>query len=277
MPSRCYADLHIHSTSSDGTFTASQVVEHASEIGLKAISLTDHDTVGGVAEAINTGNRFGLTVIPGIEMGSDAGGKDIHMLGYFIEYHDDNLLSILEDLKVQRLSRADEMCSKLSEANMPVSVEEALALAPGGVLTRAHIARAVVKKGYLDSVNSVFERYLGNGLSCFVPKYNLTIDKVIATIKDAGGLPILAHPKLSKIDDMIGSLVDKGLRGIEVYCLDHNKADIKRYLKIADDYDLLVTGGSDCHGPRTPGRFFMGECGVTEDRVAALIAAANHA
>ncbi len=276
MPSRFYADLHIHSTSSDGTFTPSQVVEHAAEIGLKAISLTDHDTIGGLTEAIEAGDRIGLRIIPGMEMGSDVGGNDIHILGYFIDYRDQKLLSTLEELKVQRLSRADEMCSRLSKANMPVTVDEALALAPGGVLTRAHIARAVVNKGYLDSVNSVFERYLGNGLSCFVPKYNLTIDKVIKTIIDAGGLPVLAHPKLSKIDDMIDSLVEKGLRGIEVYCLDHYPGDVKRYLKIADDHDLLVTGGSDCHGPRTPGRFFMGECGVSEDRVDALTAASRH-
>lgn len=275
MPNKYYADLHTHSTASDGTFTASEVVEHANDIGLKAISLTDHDTVGGVAEAIRTGERLGLKVIPGIEMGSDSDGKDIHVLGYFIDYRDEKLLSILEELKIQRLSRAEEMCFKLAQAKMNVSVDDALALAPGGVLTRAHIARAVVNKGYADSVNKVFERYLGNGKSCFVPKYNLSVEDVIDTIKAAGGLPVLAHPKLSGVDNRIESLVGTGLCGIEVYCLDHTKADVKRYLRITDHFSLVATGGSDCHGPRTPGRFSMGDCGVSEDRVRALIAAAN--
>jgi 3',5'-nucleoside bisphosphate phosphatase len=275
MPSKYFADLHTHSTSSDGTFTVSEVIEHAKEIGLKAISLTDHDTVGGVAEAIETGDKLGLQVVPGIEMGSDAGGKDIHVLGYFINYRDPKLLHILEELKTQRLSRAEDMCAKLTASKMPISVADALALAPGGVLTRAHIARSVVLKGYARTVNEVFELYLGNGKSCFVPKYNNSVDEVIDTIKAAGGLPVLAHPKLSRVDDRIESLVGMGLKGIEVYCLDHKADDIKRYLKLTDHFKLVATGGSDCHGPRTPGRFLMGECGVSEDRFKALIAAAH--
>jgi predicted metal-dependent phosphoesterase TrpH len=273
MPSKFFADLHIHSTSSDGTFTVLEVVEHAAQIGLRAISLTDHDTVGGVGEAILAGDKLGLKVIPGIEMGSDAGGKDIHVLGYFIDYQDQSFLNTLEELKKQRLSRAEEMCAKLTTAKMPISVDEALALAPGGVLTRAHIARAIVKKGYVHSVNEVFDRYLGNGKACFVPKFNLSVEDVIDIIVAAGGLPVLAHPKLSGVDDRIESLVGLGLRGLEVYCLDHDKADIKRYLRLTDHFKLLATGGSDCHGPRTPGRFLMGECGVNEDRFKALIAA----
>ena len=275
MPSRYYADLHTHSTASDGTFTVAEVVGHAKEIGLRAISLTDHDTVGGVAEAIETGDKLGLKVIPGIEMGSDAGGKDIHVLGYFIDYLDKILIDKLEELKIQRLSRAEEMCAKLTRAKMPITVDEALSLAPGGVLTRAHIARAVVQKGYVSSVNEVFASYLGNGMSCFVPKYNLSVEKVIDIIKAAGGLPVLAHPKLSGVDDRIESLVDMGLRGIEVYCLDNKAADVRRYLKLTDHFKLVATGGSDCHGPRTPGRFLMGECGVNEDRFNTLIAASN--
>jgi 3',5'-nucleoside bisphosphate phosphatase len=275
MPSKYYADLHMHSTSSDGTFTVTEVVEHAKRVGLKAISLTDHDTVGGVSEAIKAGGKLGLKVIPGIEMGSDAGGKDIHVLGYFIDYRDKKLLDALEELKKQRLSRAEEMCARFTDENMPITVDEALSLAPGGVLTRAHIARAIVNKGYAMSVNEVFNVYLGNGKTCFVPKYNLSVEDVIDIIKAAGGLPVLAHPKLSGVDERIESLVNMGLRGIEVFCLDHKKDDIRRYLEITDQFKLLATGGSDCHGPRTPGRFLMGECGVDEERFNALVSAAN--
>lgn len=276
MPNKVYADLHIHSTASDGTFTPAEVVRHAADIGLKAISLTDHDTVAGVEEAIKAGKELGIEVLPGIEMGSDVSGHDIHILGYFIDVCDKTFLEYLEKLKEKRIGRAVEMCARLTERNMPVTLDEALALAPGGVLTRAHIARAIVEKGHASSVNEVFDKHLANGKSCFVPKYNETADDVIDTIIKAGGLPVLAHPKLSGIDNRIESLTASGLRGVEAYCLDHNSDDIKRYLGWADRLGLLVTGGSDCHGPRTPGRFFMGESGVSKDRLASLKEASKH-
>lgn len=277
MPSSFYADLHIHSAASDGTFTPLEVVSHAREVGLKTIALTDHDTVAGVTQAIKAGDEIGLEVIPGIEMGSDVDGRDIHILGYFIDCRNRAFLAGLEDLKLKRLSRAEEMCARLTERGMPIDVNDGLKLATGGVLTRAHIGRAVVDKGYAASVNEVFAKYLGNGKPCFVPKYNETAGGVIRAIIKAGGLPVIAHPKLSGIDNRIEDLVAAGLRGIEAYCMDHGKEDVRRYLSLADHYGLLVTGGSDCHGPRTPGRFMMGQCGVSEKRVYALKAAAKHA
>jgi hypothetical protein len=274
MPNKVYADLHTHSTASDGTFTAAEVVSHAAEIGLKAISLTDHDSVAGVSSAMQAGVEHGVEVIPGIEMGSDVSGHDIHILGYFIETDNADFLRYLENLKSKRIGRAEEMCGRLTSRKMPITIDEALALAPGGVLTRAHIARALVNKGYVTSVNEVFEKYLANGKPCFVPKYNETADDVIDTILKAGGLPVLAHPKLSAMDNRIESLTAAGLRGLEVYCIDHRPGDIRRYLRLADKLGLLVTGGSDCHGPKTPGRFLMGYCGVNKDRLTALKEAA---
>lgn len=262
MPSKFYADLHIHSRASDGSFSPAETVSNAAQVGLKAIALTDHDTVAGVAEAVEAGKRLNIGVIPGIEMGSDIDGRDIHVLGYFVDYNDAVFLAYLTELAENRLTRAAEMCEKLTAAGAPLTLDDAKSQAPGNVLTRAHIARAVVAKGHARSVSEVFNVYLGNGKSCFVPKYNLTSADVISAIIKAGGIPVLAHPKLSKIDYAIEGLVGEGLAGIEAYCIDHNREDINRYLETANRYGLVVTGGSDCHGPHTPGRFTMGTCGV---------------
>lgn len=270
MPSKFYADLHVHSRASDGTFTPAEAVSNAAQAGLRGMSLTDHDTVAGVAEAIQAGKKLGIEVIPGIEMGSDMHGRDIHVLGYFVDFESDRFLSYLDELEEKRLVRAEEMCKKLTAAGAKVTLDEARAQATGNILTRAHIARAVVAKGQAHSVTEVFNVYLGNGKSCFVPKYNLTSADVIKSIIGAGGLPVLAHPKLSRIDDEIENLIGEGLAGLEVYCLDHGPEDIKRYLGIAEKHGLVVTGGSDCHGPHTPGRFTMGSCGVDKARFEAL-------
>ena len=206
-------------------------------------------------------------------MGSDISGHDIHILGYYIDYRDQAFRASLEDLKLKRLSRAEEMCRRLSEHGLDITVSESLKLATGGVLTRAHIARAVVGKGLAPSAADVFEKHLGNGRPCFVPKYNLSAAEVISVIKDIGGIPVLAHPKLSRIDAEIDEFAGQGLMGIEAYCLDHDVTDVARYIAVAENLGLLVTGGSDCHGPRTPGRFMMGACGVDKKRFEALKAA----
>ena len=273
MQSNVYADLHIHTTASDGTFSPKEAVENAAKIGLGAAAITDHDSVDSLPDALATGKSLGVEIVPGIEMGSDISDRDIHILGYYIDYRDRAFRASLEDLKLKRLSRAEEMCRRLSERGLNVTVGESLKLATGGVLTRAHIARAVVGKGLAPSVSDVFEKHLGNGQPCFVPKYNLSAVEVISVIKDIGGIPVLAHPKLSRIDAEIADFASHGLMGIEAYCLDHDAADVARYISIAENLGLLVTGGSDCHGPRTPGRFMMGACGVDKERFEALKAA----
>ena len=275
MPSKVYADLHIHSNASDGTFTPAETVEHAAALGLSAMALTDHDTVGGLPEALEAAGRAGIDFVPGIEMGSDVGDRDIHLLGYFVDYTAPGFLAYLADLKEKRHARAAEMCERLTAAGMPLTLADALRQTTSGLLTRAHIARAVVAAGYARNIGEVFELHLGNGKPCFVPKYNFTAGQVIEAIKGAGGVPVLAHPQLSRVDEKIPELVDQGLRGVEGYCLDHGPRDIARYLELAKKYDLLVTGGSDCHGPSTPGRFTMGSCGVDKTRLDLLKQAAG--
>ncbi len=275
MPSKVFADLHIHSLASDGTFTPTEVVNRAGELGIHALALTDHDTVAGVAEAAEAARSAGLDFIPGIEMGSDVGDRDIHILGYFVDYEAAAFLNYLTDLKDKRLTRAAEMCERLTAAGMPLTLDDALRQTSNGLLTRAHIARAVVAAGYARNLGEVFELHLGNGKPCFVPKDNFTAGDVIEAIKTAGGVPVLAHPQLSHADEKIPELVEQGLMGLEGYCLDHKRHDIDRYLTLADQYGLVITGGSDCHGPRTPGRFTMGSCGVDENRLRLLKQAAG--
>lgn len=275
MPSKVFADLHIHSNASDGTFTPTEAVANAASLGLGALALTDHDTVGGLKAAAAAARVNDIDFVPGIEMGSDVEDRDIHILGYFIDYDQPGFLTYLADLKEKRLERAAEMCERLTAAGMPLTLEDTLGQTANGLLTRAHIARAVVAAGYARNIGEVFELYLGNGKSCFVPKYNFTAADVIDTIKGVGGVPVLAHPQLSRVDDRIPDLVEQGLMGVEAYCLDHGPSDIERYLRLADKYGLLITGGSDCHGPRTPGRFTMGSCGVDQARLEVLKRAAG--
>jgi 3',5'-nucleoside bisphosphate phosphatase len=275
MPNNVYADLHVHSNASDGTFTPAEVVEHAARLGLGAVALTDHDTVAGLQAAAAEARTRRIDLVPGIEMGSDVSGRDIHILGYFVDYLSLEFLTYLEDLKEKRLERAEQMCQRLTAAGVPLTLEDALRQTTNGLVTRAHIARAVVAGGYAHDIGEVFDRYLGNGKPCFVPKYNFTAADVIAAIKKAGGVPVLAHPKLSRVDDMIPDLAASGLMGVETYCIDHTPVDIKRYAGIAKQYGLLITGGSDCHGPRTPGRFTMGSRGVDKAALDTLKLAAG--
>lgn len=260
-------DLHIHTTASDGTFSPSEAVQYAAKLNLKVISITDHDTVGGIPEAIEEAKEVGIEVIPGIEMGSDVGGRDIHILGYFIDYKSRWLHNYLETLKLLRLGRAEEMLKKLAEKNIKINLNDTLRFATGGILTRAHVAKAMVEKGYVGSVREAFDKYLGRDRPCYVVKYNYSAADVIQAIKNVGGIPVLAHPGVSKIDETIPQLVAAGLRGIEVISGDHTATQIGRYKKIAKQYRLLITGGSDDHGPQAPGRFLLGTVSVP-DRIA---------
>jgi 3',5'-nucleoside bisphosphate phosphatase len=275
MRSKSKVDLHLHTTASDGTFSPSEVVSFAKDIGLDIISITDHDTVSGVAEAMKTGETAGIEVIPGIEMGSDVDGFDIHILGYFIDHTDKPFVKYLKDLQALRMSRANEIISRLQKHKLDITMEDVIKQTRGGVLTRAHIGKAMVSKGLVHTVNEAFDRYLGRDKDCYVQKYNYSSHDVITAIKGSGGVPVIAHPGISKIDDHIYELIKIGIMGIEVYCRDHTKEQIARYLEIANENGLIVTGGSDDHGPRTPGRFVIGQIPVPLEVVTALKRAAK--
>lgn len=274
-PSKTRVDLHLHTTSSDGTFNPSELVAYAASFGLETISVTDHDTVDGVPEALKAAAELPIEVIPGIEMGSDVGGRDIHVLGYFIDYTDSAFVAYLDELCSFRLTRADEMVRRLRRRGIRITLKDVLDLAGGGVLTRAHIAKAMVAKGFVSNVRDAFDYYLARDRSCYVQKYNYSAADVIAAIHRVGGVSVLAHPGISAVDEAIDDLIASGVMGIEAYCRDHTPDQVKRYLAIADRHKLIVTGGSDDHGPHTPGRFAIGQVFVPDEVVDNLKQAAK--
>lgn len=246
-------DLHIHSTASDGTLTPEAIVERALEYGIPTIALTDHDTVAGVRRAQIAAEGTSLTVIPAVELSAEAGDRAIHILGYWIDQTDCLLNERLAAQRTKRLARAERIVEALAASNSgSVTMRDILDVASGASIGRSHVAHALMRAGHVSSIADAFERYLGEGRPGYVRKTVPTPDEVIAWIRDAGGLPILAHPALSAVDDLIPDLVAAGLLGIEAYHAECSTADSVRYARMADEGGLLVTGGSDFHGDSRP-------------------------
>jgi len=241
-------DLHIHTVYSDGTYTPGEVVKKAKEIGLVAISITDHDSVEGVEEALQAGREFGVEVVPGVEMSSDVDHDEVHILGYYLDFKKKEFLSKLDYFQKIRIERNERLFRRLEELGMPVSSEEVLKLAPKGVVSRLHIARCMVEKKYVSSIDEAFEEWLNPGKPAYVERERISPFEVINLILEAEGVPVFAHPFLSRRDDLIPKMIDAGLMGIEVYHSTHDEKTVKHYMEIAKRYDLLITGGSDCHG-----------------------------
>lgn len=241
-------DLHLHSTSSDGTFAPRVVVRRAAEAGLSVISLTDHDSTEGVAEAQEEGRRLGVEVIPGTELSARSGGTDVHILGYFVDPDHPDLISWLDTFRQARLRRAERMVRKLNRMGLGVPLDEVLARAGPGAIGRPHIADVMVEAGLVLSVDEAFHKYLGYSKPAYVDKYSQLPSRAIQVIRAAGGLASLAHPGLYRRDDLIPGMVSAGLDGIEVRHTKHNASQVARYSRIAAENNLLCTGGSDCHG-----------------------------
>ncbi len=260
-------DLHIHTTVSDGTSTPRQVVQIAAQRKLRAIAITDHDTVGGIEEAKAEGLRSGIEVIPGVEINTDYNHQEIHILGYFIRYEDHKLLTHLESLQNARLARIRKMVDRLPGLGLPIELKRVLELAGEGSVGRPHIGMAMVEKGYVASVEEAFQRYLGLGRPAFVPRYALSPAEAVGIIRQAGGTAVWAHPGLAQRDYLIVELVEAGLRGLEVYYPEYTPDMVRHYLALARQYHLVVTGGSDYHGSGTGYRAELGEVTVHYDVV----------
>jgi len=224
------------------------VVCKAKELNLKAISITDHDSVSGLEEAFLAGERIGVEIVPGVEMSTDVGEDEIHILGYYLNWKDSDFLSQLKRFQTARARRNRKLIKKLESLGMPINYDELKGLAPRGVISRLHIARLMVKKGYVPSIKVAFEEWLNSGKPAYVEKMRVSPFEIIKSILKVGGIPVLAHPHLSRRDDLIPDLVEAGLKGIEVYHSAHNGRVRQHYLRIAQKYHLLITGGSDCHG-----------------------------
>jgi len=243
-----YADLHIHTFYSDSTFSPKEVVKKAHEIGLKAIAICDHDCVDGIQPTEKAGSLYGIEVIPAVELTVEENGEEIHMLGYFIDLENPDLLIKLKKFQEGRVTRIYKMLDLLKQRGIDIREEDVFALSGDGSVGRPHVALAMLKARQITYLNEAFNKYIGDGKPCYVGHLKFSPKEAVEMIISAGGVPVLAHPKVGGKDKFIHELVKVGLRGIEVYHTDHNKADEKKYLNIAKAENLLVTGGSDCHG-----------------------------
>lgn len=251
-------DLHVHSTKSDGSYTPAGLVSYALEKGLAAFALTDHDTTDGLDEALAAANGKDIEVIPGIEFSSEYEGRDIHIVGLYIDYHSDFFKRRLVHFVNGRHLRNQEMCRRLTAHGIPISYEELIAEFPDCVITRAHYARYLLHHGYVKSLGEAFERYIGDYAPCFVPRKKITPMRAVEIILKAGGFPILAHPMLyhmgtEQLEKLVASLKEIGLMGIEAIYSTHTPSDERKIRALAQKYDLCISGGSDFHGTAKPG------------------------
>ena len=256
-------DLHIHTTASDGTLTPSEVVARAIKLNLKAISITDHDTLAGSIEALSSGIPTGLEFLTGVEISAapppvyDHSGS-FHLLGYAIQLDDLRLNQTLEKLQVARANRNPSIVKCLNELGIAISLDEVRAEAGDAQLGRPHIAQTMVRKGVVSSVNEAFDRFLGTDKPAYVDKYRIECSRAIDIMLGAGGIPVLAHPGLleyesdGSLDELIGQLKQMGILGIEVLYPLHNANQTRLFTELAQRHDLLMTGGTDFHGSIHP-------------------------
>ena len=243
-----FADLHLHTTFSDGTFSPEEVVAHAQRHGLGALALTDHDTVEGCPRAIAACRAAGIEFITGTELTAEHDNYEIHILGYFVDPVHPRLLSEMAKFQAVRKNRIHEMVAKLNGLGIPLKPEAVFALANCHSPGRPHVARALVQEGFCGEMDEAFERFLKRGKPAWVPKFKMSATEAVALIHEAGGLAVMAHPGLNRTDEVIPDLVAAGLDGIECFHTKHSTAMSEHYMEIADEHRLLVTGGSDCHG-----------------------------
>jgi len=249
-------DFHTHSIFSDGTFTPTELLNHAQEVGLSAIALTDHDSVDGIKEAMNASKATDVEFIPGIEFSVTA-DTEIHIIGLFIDPENEILLNTIEKTRSQRRRRMEEICKKLQTHGFDISYDEALKLAGGDFLGRAHIAHLMMQKGYVATVKEAFDKYIGLNKPCYAVKKEITPKDAITAIRSAGGLAFLAHlhqTKFSdeKLDKLLGELKEYGLNGIEGYYTEYTNDHIIEFRALAQKHGLFYSGGSDFHGSMKP-------------------------
>jgi len=263
-------DLHIHTTASDGTLTPEEIIDMAVEIGLKGIAISDHDTVAGLGQArqyLDT-TSYSLDFIPAIELNTDAGEDEVHILGYFIDPKNVTLNQRLQEIHTARYHRAVQMVSRLQESGIKITFEQVQALAKGELIARPHIARVLVNSNYAATIKEAFVEYIGRGRPGYVPRYKFLPDEAIELIKNAGGIAVLAHPGLIRDKNKVITIINSGIEGLEVFYPEHSPEQIDELLELVRHHRLLITGGSDYHGPdSTESRSNMGSAGVSKQLV----------
>lgn len=256
------ADLHIHTTASDGLMNPEQVVRWASVKRLAAIGITDHDTIKGIEPAKKAAVKYGIEIVPGIELSTIFEDEEIHILGYYIDYKAPWFIDTLEKLQNSRYERAEKIVDKLHDMGMDITLEQVKEIADDGAMGRPHIARAMIDKGYISNIREAFSEYIGKDRPAYVERYKLSTAETIDIIEQLGGISVLAHPGLIKNKSNIGKIIDLGIDGIEVYHTKHDDETVKNALTIANSRRLLITGGSDCHGIKLNDEPILGNCSI---------------
>ena len=250
-------DLHTHSTESDGTLTPQELMQLASDIGLSAIALTDHDTVGGLSKAKPVAESLGIELVPGIELSTDYNGTEVHMLGFYIDDTNPAFLKKLQEFIDSRNLRNEKMAFLLQKEGFSITLEDLYREYPDSVITRAHFARYLVEHGYVKDRDTVFRKYLGDNCRCYVPREKITPFEAIDLIHLGGGLAFFAHPVLCHMNHdrlrfFVRDLKEAGLTGMEAVYSMNSPGDERNMKKLAQEFDLLISGGSDFHGSNKP-------------------------
>ena len=251
--SRGKADLHLHTRFSDGTDTPERVVDLAKQVGLSVIAITDHDNTEALAIAEPLARERRLELIPGIEMSASTEGLEVHLLGFFIDVHHVPFMQHLSEQQARRVARVHDIVARLQRIGVSITPEEVLLMAGQGTVGRPHVARVLLQHGYVSSLSEAFSRYLGPERPGFVPGSPIAPAQIIRLIRDAGGIPVLAHPVYLKRDELIEEFMRQGLAGLEVYHSSHTPDLVRHYERIAARLQLLKTGGSDYHGDSKEG------------------------
>ena len=243
-------DLHIHTTVSDGKYTPAEIVQKAAELKLEVIAITDHDTIDGIPVALDTAKDYPLLqVIPGVELSTDTPKGEIHVLGYFVDYSNNEFKANLQKMRGSRLQRARKIVDKLSQLGVSIEWQRVQEIAGEGALGRPHIAQAMLEKGYIDSFSDAFRKYIGHNGPAYVERDKLTPVEAVELILAADGLPVLAHPlTANEVEATIIELKAAGLVGIEAYYSGYSPGDVNQLIQLASQHGLIATGGTDYHG-----------------------------
>ncbi|MFH1347830.1 MAG: PHP domain-containing protein [Candidatus Margulisiibacteriota bacterium] len=264
------ADLHIHTYFSDGTQSPEEIVELAKKNGLTTIAITDHDVVAGIERAEKKGKEIGLEIIPGIELTAEVLDTEIHILGYYIDHRSPKLLEIITKIQKGREERIFRICEKLKSIGVDLDPQKVFKIAGHKAAGRPHVARAMIEEGFISSFKEAFDKYIDFHGPAYVSHYKLSPEEAVKLVAAAGGIPVFGHPAVSNCDQVIPDLVAAGLVGIEADYSGHNRGQNKHYLKLAKEYGLLVTGGSDYHGFSSGREIKLGDFSIPDELVEKL-------
>jgi hypothetical protein len=270
-------DLHLHTTASDGRLKPAELVKMAVDRGLEVMAVTDHDSIGGIDEALSAAGKFPkIYVIPGVEINTDLASGELHVLGYFLDYNDHDLAASLEKIRESRVGRAQKMIEKLRKLGKPVEWQRIQELARGESVCRPHIAQAMLEKGYVNSEREAFDKFIGRNGPAYVEREKIKPVEAVEIIKHARGIPVLAHPAdIENLDDMIVELKAAGLVGLEAYYAQYHKPVIEKLVKMAQKYGLLTTGGTDYHHFQDGGEIALGSADIPKESIEKLFGAAG--